>query len=230
MIYEDALPGLGRTVSLEIDERDGLYALMVARPMFGETPYFNNVALTLVRGTPKQTRFLTPGSKGVPLPLPRRQWPDRPPDFAGRGKGWAEHADWIHGACGIETKSLYAIDCSCGRGNSQAALDYFAGSFVPETDHYSIVALDRAGNVILRAGQYGNVDDGVPIVRDGGSPAARSIGGDELALVHPCGIAVHTDRRLVVTDVGNARLVSVRLGYHATETVRLKDVRDRTGE
>ena len=34
--------------------------------------------------------------------------------------------------------------------------------------------------------------------------------------------ATHTDRRLFIADPGNARIVSVRLGYHAEERVPLR--------
>ena len=55
----------------------------------------------------------------------------------------------------------------------------------------------------------------------------RSIGGDEVGLSHACYVAAHSDRRLVVADIGNARIVSVRLGYYATERVPLRAVADR---
>ena len=71
--------------------------------------------------------------------------------------------------------------------------------------------------------QYGNVDDGVPLVPDPRMPTPRSIGGDELALFHPAYLAVHTDRRLFINDPGNDRLVSVKLGYHVEERVKLVD-------
>jgi hypothetical protein len=47
--------------------------------------------------------------------------------------------------------------------------------------------------------------------------------------MHPAFVAVHTDRRLFIQDYGNARTVSVRLGYHAEATVALKDVPNREG-
>ena len=49
----------------------------------------------------------------------------------------------------------------------------------------------------------------------------RSIGGDEVALVYAPYVATDTDRRLFIADAGNARIVSVRLDYHATERVAL---------
>lgn len=37
-------------------------------------------------------------------------------------------------------------------------------------------------------------------------------------------VAAHTDRRLFVADAGNARIVSVKLGYHEEQTVALKGI------
>ena len=48
---------------------------------------------------------------------------------------------------------------------------------------------------------------------------APAIGGDEVALFHACYLATHSDRRLFIADAGNARIVSVKLNYHATERV-----------
>jgi hypothetical protein len=35
-------------------------------------------------------------------------------------------------------------------------------------------------------------------------------------------LATHSDRRLFVSDVGNARVVSVKLDYHTEERMALK--------
>ena len=45
--------------------------------------------------------------------------------------------------------------------------------------------------------------------------------------MHPAFVAVHTDHRLFIQDYGNARIVSVKLGYHATEEVALKNVAEK---
>ena len=42
--------------------------------------------------------------------------------------------------------------------------------------------------------------------------------------VHAMNLAVHTDRRLFLADVGNTRIVSVKLDYHATARIPLRDV------
>jgi len=77
-------------------------------------------------------------------------------------------------------------------------------------------------------GQYGNVDDGVPLV-DGmrfRTKEPRSLGGDEVALVYACHTATHGDRRLFIADAGNGRILTVKLDYHTTERIALGDVQD----
>ena len=105
-------------------------------------------------------------------------------------------------------------------------MDYYARSFTPEIDRYNVGVVDSAGNLILRVGQYGNADEGMPLVKDSGPPNPRSIGGDETAIMYAPYVATHTDRRLFVADPGNARIVSVKLGYHTEKNIALKDVPD----
>ena len=67
----------------------------------------------------------------------------------------------------------------------------------------------------------------MPLIKAGGPPNPRSIGGDEVAIMHCLQMTTHTDRRLFLADWGNYRIVSVKLGYHAQEKVSLKDVPDK---
>lgn len=113
----------------------------------------------------------------------------------------------------------------------------FCPSFVPETDQFSVAVLDSRGNLILRIGQYGNVDDGLPpeqmqhfVPKPGDplllvSPSSRSIGGDEVALMQPSHVATLSDRYVYIGDVGNGRIVQVKLGYYTEEKLALKDVK-----
>jgi hypothetical protein len=96
---------------------------------------------------------------------------------------------------------------------------------VPEVDRNSVIVLDTNGNRLLRIGKYGNVDDGVPLIPEGGPEDPRPIGGDEVALFWANHVATHTDHRLFIADPGNARILSVKLDYHATERVALRDVK-----
>jgi hypothetical protein len=63
-------------------------------------------------------------------------------------------------------------------------------------------------------------------VAAGGPPNPRPIGGDEVSLFYALYPAVQSDRRLFVSDGGNYRIVSVKLGYEVEEKVALKAVSD----
>lgn len=115
---------------------------------------------------------------------------------------------------------------SNGHRDQRPALDLYARSFAPEINHRSVAVLDTAGNLILRVGRYGNIDDGVPLVPEGGPAKPRALGGDEVALVFPAYLATHSDRRLFIADAGNSRIASVKLAYHTEETIKLRDVPD----
>ncbi len=86
--------------------------------------------------------------------------------------------------------------------------------------------LDRNGNLILQMGRYGNVDDGKPLVDDQRfrSEKLRSVGGDEIALMYANFTAAYSDRRLFISDTGNSRILSVKLGYHTDYRTALKDI------
>jgi hypothetical protein len=116
---------------------------------------------------------------------------------------------------------------SCTCWHSRCQLDYFGRSFAPEVIRFSVAVLDSNGNLITRIGRYGNVDDGVPLVKEGGPENTRPLGGDEVALVHAAYVGVHTDRRLFIHDGGNSRIVAVKLGYHSEERIQLKTVPDK---
>ncbi|MFW6158964.1 MAG: hypothetical protein ACOC8E_06360, partial [Planctomycetota bacterium] len=164
-------------------------------------------------------------SKKLPLPIAKAARPDRPVDVAGRGisGAWIEGAEWMYGGVGFDGNT--SGGCACW--NARFALDLLGRSFATELGRFRVAVLDTNGNLILRIGKYGNVDDGAPLIKEGGPPNPRSVGGDEVALFHPSYVATHSDRRLFIADYGNYRVLSVKLGYHATETVALRDIADK---
>ena len=88
-------------------------------------------------------------------------------DMAYGGKSWVENAEWMYG--GVSRDGFiphWAPICACW--NSRGALDYFGRSFVTELGRSCVAVLDTNGNLIMRVGRYGNVDDGVPLVKTGG--------------------------------------------------------------
>jgi len=228
VVYADTVPGLGITDGIAMDRDDNIYALAAATRMHGKRRYWDYMTGTLMKFGPKGNKVLS-GSRKAKLPL--ESPPDRSPDFTGGGVGrsWARGAKWFYGGLYFTGKDGSHAAGGCACWNGRFAHDYFARSFAPETQHYTVAVLDSAGNLIMRIGQYGNVDDGVPLKGDGkrGAWKPKALGGDEVALFYPIYLATHSDRRLFVTDPGNQRIVSVKLDYHASKRIRLKDVPDQ---
>jgi SMP-30/gluconolaconase/LRE-like protein len=217
LVRKDALPGLAVTNGIGIDKDDNLYVMADQLRAYDGKPYFLKHTSTLIKVALGKGKFITKGTRSVPVPLDREAWPKRPQDLAG---GWVDGAEWLYGGVGF---SGWRSGSSCICWNTRPALDLFARSFAPEIDHFSVAVLDTNGNLILRVGKYGNVDDGNPLIAKGGPAKPRSVGGDEVALFHAAYVGTHTDRRLFIADAGNGRIVSVKLDYHATETVALKE-------
>ena len=218
VLYEDAVPSTARMDGVLMDERDNLYVTVAGVGRVKGKKYFNPISCTMFKIRPGAKIIATRGA----IPLPPDLRPKRPPDVYGAdgaGDMWIDNALWVRGGIGSDGKRL---KCHCP-SQSRPALDYFARLFLPEIDHYSVLVVDTNGNEIVRIGRYGNVDDGVPLDKKGGPEKPRSIGGDEVAIMHAQMLATHADRRLFLSDLGNQRIVSVRLDYHATETVALKD-------
>jgi hypothetical protein len=118
---------------------------------------------------------------------------------------------------------MHGAGGGCACWFSRFALDYYARSIVPEPYQYRVAIVDKAGNLMLHIGQYGNVDDGKALVPDGSPKDAHSIGGDEVSLMHPCFVATYSDRRIFIADYGNARILSVKIAYSDEKVIPLKD-------
>jgi hypothetical protein len=224
LLRDDVLPGIAHSNMALLDKNGFVYVMAQGATLLDGKPYINDTACTLIKAKPGRTKVLS--TKGV-IPLRGKARPRRGPDMARGGRYWVTGAEWIYGPAGMDGKNLSSAsrNCSC-TANARPALDYFARLFVPEVDRYRVAVLDTNGNVITRLGRYGNVDDGMPLVAKGGPKKPRSIGGDEVALMVMMNLAVHTDRRLFLADVGNERILSVKLGYHVEEKVSLASVRD----
>ncbi len=228
LVHEDAIPGIGFTHGVKIDRDGNLYAMVMGTRVIDGKPYFNPATNTLMKVAPGKAKVVGTHNKAIPVPLQKDQIPDRAPDWVGGGKtglhkAWVAGAEWFYGGVGYNGEHHKNPDYGCDCIFSSWDLDLFARSFAPEVGHCSVAVLDSNGNLVLRIGTYGNVDDGRPLLADGGPANPRPLGGDEVALFYAPHLAVHTDRRLFVADVGNERIVSVRLDYHADATVPLAD-------
>jgi len=224
--YEDAVPGVGQCDGVAIDRDDNIYVMHAPTRVLDGRRYFNEMSETLMKVRPNRSRVVS--SRGSPVQLPESGRPRRPPDLQStrHGEAWVENAEWMYGGVGFAGFNMIGHGGGCACWFSRFTLDLFARSIAPEPHQYRVAVLDSAGNLILRIGRYGNVDDGMPLVRQGGPARPRSVGGDEVTLVHACFVGTHTDRRIFIADLGNARIVSVKLDYHATEKVALKNVKE----
>jgi hypothetical protein len=231
ILHADAFPGINTCNMVGIDRNGDVYVLACGTPHIDGKRYFNGRGCTLIKGTPGKVKLLSVQGK---IPLPDGERPRRPVDITRPGM-WVEGAQWMFGPVGADGHYGSGGKCDC-YVNARFALDYFGRTFVPEVDRYRVVVLDTNGNVVMRIGKYGNIEDGVPLVKPdpslvdkpGQQPLSpRSIGGDEVAIMHCMNLGVHTDRRLFLCDVGNDCIRSVKLGYDTQERVALKDVQAR---
>ena len=205
------------TYGVGLDEHGDLYMLAAATRVLDGKLHFNDMTGTLLKVKPKKSKIISASEK-VAVPVPVAERPNRPFELsnATQGQAWIEQPEWLYGGVGWCGKNR-GIGCACT--NCRFAFDYFARSFAPEIDRYSVAVLDSAGNLIVRVGKYGNADSAGP-------QSKAPLGGDEVGLVFGAYLATHTDRRLFIADPGNARILSVKLGYHAEEKVALKSVPD----
>lgn len=219
IVFDDAIKGLGTLNGVAIDSQNNIYVLSAAPRSNGDKAPFNYLAGTVMKFKAGKGKIYS-DDLGVPLPLPKNEQPKRSPDLTNLpGNAWVEGAEWFYGGIGWHGKNN-GVGCGCR--NTRFALDYFGRSFAPEIDRYSVAVIDTAGNLILRIGTYGNVDDGKALIAEGGPANTRSIGGDEVTLVHGAYVATQSDRRVFIADIGNYRVASVLLNYHVTETLSFK--------
>jgi hypothetical protein len=197
---------------LRMDPNGDVY-LLVSKYRTYDGKAFHGHTGCLIKFKRGKGRFLsTHGEIG----LPKDQYPKVPQQIR---EYWVQDAEWIYPGVGF---SRSRGPCVCWR--SGFALDTFGRSFIPERVRSQVAVLDTNGNLILHVGKYGNVDDGVPLVPDRyRTQKPRSVGGDEVALMHVNFTGVHSDHRLFIADTGNGRILSVKLGYHTTERLPLKN-------
>lgn len=214
--YIDAVPGLGFTDGIAIDKDDNIYVMAgSAKNVSGENK-LNPKTCTLMKFKPNKGKIITNGEFRVPVPLKNNQIPKVPFQISSKTqpRAWVNDVEWMFGGVGY----------SSWEWSSRFALDLYGRSFVPETDHFSIAVLDTNGNIITRIGKYGNLEDGKPLIPDPDIKNTRSIGGDEVAIMHSSFVSVQSDKRLFISDPGNRRITSVKLNYTTEERLSLQEI------
>ncbi len=221
---EDAIPGVGQTDGISMDRNGAIYVMHAPTKVYNNKRYFNHMSQTLMKVRPGDNRGKVVSSSGSPITLGEESAPKRAPDVQStrHGRAWIQESDWQYGGVGFAGFNMIGHGGGCACWFSRFKLDYFARSIAPEPYQYRVAVVDSAGNLILRIGKYGNVEDGTPIHKQDGPGNLRSIGGDEVSLMHACFVGTHTDRRIFISDLGNQRIVSVKLNYHTEERISLK--------
>lgn len=221
IVAEDAVSGLGRVDGVWLDAGNNLFVMSVYHRMLKNKTPLNKLSSTLMKFSFKKGRVISDakGEKAVPVALRVGSEPERTPDLYGNGSIWVNESEWLYGGVGFSGQHLPG-GCCCWHAN--LALDFYGRSFAAEVDQYDVAVLDSNGNLILKIGKYGNLDDGIPLIKEGGSPNPRSIGGDEVGLFHAAFVATHSDKRVFIADYGNGRVVSVKLSYHNSVKLDIK--------
>ena len=232
--HANMVRGLGRINGAQIDQDGGVYFVMGEKKVVAGLPFLSGRGTHL--GSPDRpanepftgclVKVSRPGAKIIKknVPVKPDPPPKRPVDVAGSNKmagpgsgkfdmqkrsGWVEGVDWIYAGA----SPIVPSGCSCP--NMRIHTDWFKRTYVPEMYRHSIGIVDTAGNLIMHLGRYGNADSG----RGPDSPV--KVGGDEIAMSHVQYLS-GTDNYLCLSDAGNARIVVLKLDYHADETVPIK--------
>jgi hypothetical protein len=206
-----------------IDPRGDVYYLLGGHRVYrGNKDFFPLTGCLVKFKQGKGQLYAQRKSKGVPVGFSSAhvETKDLPQVSSGTlGRFWVKGAEWLYPGVGFIHPTA---PCQCWK--SRYTVDHFGRVFAPETIRNQIAVLDTNGNLMLHIGKYGNVDDGVPMIRDQRfrSREPRSIGGDEVALAYANYVVSHSDRRLFIADGANGRLLSVRLDYLAQEVLPLK--------
>lgn len=222
ILFKDVVQGLGRTDGVWLDNENQIYAMSVGHRITNGKRYYNNRSETVMKFMPNKARFQSNSENEgfVPVILPKSEIPKISPDLHGIGDIWAEGAEWFYGGAGFAGK-IDGGGCCCWHANF--VIDGYARSIAPIVDQYRVDIVDTSGNLIYKMGQYGNVDDGLPLDKIEGPKNPQSIGSDEVALFHACYVATDSDKRIFIVDIGNGRVVCVKVGYQQSEIVELKN-------
>jgi hypothetical protein len=200
---QDVLPGCPQTDGVFLDSENNIYIMAVVARQINNKPIDDGMTSTLMKFKASKGQFLTLGGENS-LKLPPEKAPQRAKEVSGM---WVNNFDWMYGGVGFIGNGPKSVGGGCVCWFARFKLDYFARSFAPEPLQYSVAVLDSNGNLITRIGRYGNLDSA-------GAKSKEPLGGDEVGLFHPCYVSTLSDKKVFISDIGNERIVSVKLNYY----------------
>jgi len=204
--FQDVVPGCPQTDGVFLDNANNVYIMATPARQANNKELDDGMTSTLMKFKIGKGKLLI--SQGE-IPLPDNEAPKRPKEIH---KMWVENAEWLYGGVGFAGFNSKTNGGGCACWFARFKLDYFARSFAPEVTQFSVAVLDSNGNLITRIGRYGNADSAGP-------KSKEPLGGDEVGLFHPSFVGVLTDKKLFISDIGNERILSVKLEYHTEKTL-----------
>lgn len=114
-------------------------------------------------------------------------------------------AQWQHFGISPSTCQLTMGDPSCGCFTPRFTVDGFGRVIYPDAFRFSVAVIDDNRNELLRIGEYGNPDQQGPW-------SARPL--PAIPLAYPAYVA-SVNNHVYISDIGNQRIVRVRLGHDA---------------
>jgi hypothetical protein len=215
LITANAVGDLHNGHGIAMDRQGNIYAVLGQMSLEGPPPYYETAYFGIAGGSVNEDSF---GRCGVLVKFPGRggRYPlggfSREPapgatqvkvreNTGRRSVGYIHGAEWVYS--GIPNATW---GCSCA--HVRWDMDYYPRLWIPADHLCSVVVLDSNGNLIVRFGRYGNVDDGDP--ESGGIRFAGRI--------RAVGVS---DTAFYAVDQHNHRLLKAALFYAAEETVAI---------
>jgi hypothetical protein len=219
-----ALPGMQQCVGMRVGRSGAVYTVLPCRPINREEKLG-----TLVKFDSRFDEF--------PIGRIEGTWHERLEE--GGTHVWGGHSGHRNSPVRIENMAwdyhgalVRFSGCTCSR--SQFSLDAYERVFLPAAHKCAVDVLDANGNVIVTIGSYGNADcrgEDSPVVdpktgelrprRPDDPPGLKSPLADlGITFLMPNFTTVE-DEALYVNDLGNERIVRVRLEYEVEKIVSL---------
>lgn len=210
LVKSDVVPGLKDNYGVGLDQYNNMYLMNGSTRVIDGKKFPNDWTGTVMKFPFSGGKLISKGE--TPIPLPVESEPKRQYDVEGL---WVEDASWFFGGVGFMGKNSskgLASGTGCACWNSRMAFDYLNRTFAPELERYSVAILDSNGNLITRVGRYGNRDSMGP-------KSLKPVGGDEITMIHGAYLSTLTDKFLYIADIGNDRIISVKLKYAIDEII-----------
>jgi len=201
---QDALPGLSvNSFSLRSAPDGHVIVGVGAHQNVDGKPHIGG---TLAKFAAQGGRLFSDQAPVKPDPIP-----NRPADFFGHGRLWAQNMFWsVPGLDQIQFVDPAGTSYPCGCYHCKFDTDPYGRTFMPRAYAYHVLVLDTNGNRACKLGRFGNADQ--PAMK----PGDTDIGFGQCSY-----LATVSDKWLYIADDSNLRIIRVKLGYQTEKRVAI---------